>query len=146
MEKETKVVKCGLFLLDVYVSELILNKETYADTGGAPLVAKVVFIDFPAMEVSERDRFHKNDVNDIWVYEFNGGQTCQFSIPCLELVKRMKRVPLRIGIFRDKDHYPICCVRTHLSGCVCDLVRTNSSCCLINSGVGFVKIQVSEPE
>ncbi|XP_076623204.1 uncharacterized protein LOC143342824 [Colletes latitarsis] len=109
----------GLYLLDVYVTRLTLNKEVYVDTGGSPLVVKVVFVNFPAMEVAERKRSRKDD--DIYIYEFKGGQCCHFSMMCDELVTKMKKVPLNIGVFRKDDNYPICNIRTHLSGCACDL-------------------------
>ncbi|XP_076248672.1 uncharacterized protein LOC143188350 [Calliopsis andreniformis] len=111
----------ALYHLDVYVTQLTLNKETYTDTGGASLLAKVVFLNFPVLEVTERSRYHKNEVNDIYVFEFHGGQTFHFSMPCEELVKKMKKVPLNIGVFRIDDCFPICYVRTFLNGCACDL-------------------------
>ncbi|XP_053973896.1 uncharacterized protein LOC128873915 [Hylaeus volcanicus] len=109
----------GLYLLDVYVTKLILNKEVYVDTGGSPLIVKVVFINFPAMTVVERKRHRRDD--DIFIYEFKNGQSCHFSMICEELVKKMKKVPINIGVFREDDEYPICYVRTHLTGCACDL-------------------------
>ncbi|KOC64465.1 hypothetical protein WH47_01049 [Habropoda laboriosa] len=115
----------GLYLLDVYVAQLTLNKETYADTGGSTLVAKVYFVNFPATEVIERSRFVKDE--KIYVFEFKSGQSFHFSMTCEELVKKMKRVPLKIGVFRVDDNFPICYIFTHLSGCACDLVRNYSS-------------------
>lgn len=114
-----------LYHLDIYVAQLKLNKEAYADTHGESLLAKVVFLNFPALEVTERKRHHIDDDNDIYLYEFHSGQTIHFTMPCEELVKRMKRVPLSIGVFRMDDYYPVCHTRTFLNGCACDLVRNN---------------------
>ncbi|XP_076171494.1 uncharacterized protein LOC143148740 [Ptiloglossa arizonensis] len=108
----------GLFILDVYVTQLMLNKEVFFDTGGAPLIIKIVFINFPVIIVAERKRSRKNDN---YVYEFKAGQSYNFSMRFEELVKRMKKVPLNIGVFRENDNYPICNARTHLNGCACDL-------------------------
>ncbi|XP_071878795.1 uncharacterized protein [Bombus fervidus] len=109
----------GLYLLDVYVSQLMINKEAYADTGGSTLVTKVVFINFPATEILERDRSVKDDI--IYIYKFNGGQSFHFLMPCEEMVKKMKRLFLKIGVFRLDDNFPICSTQTRLSGCACDL-------------------------
>ncbi|XP_031839564.1 uncharacterized protein LOC116430036 [Nomia melanderi] len=108
----------GFYVFDVYVSQLTLNKEMYADTGGATLVVKVVFINLPTAEVTERSRSRKND---IYAYEFKGGQSCHFSALSEELVKMMKKAPLHIGVFRVDDNFPVCGVRTYLTGCACDL-------------------------
>ncbi|CAK9803931.1 hypothetical protein ANTPLA_LOCUS3873 [Anthophora plagiata] len=109
----------GLYLLDVYVTRLMLNKEVYTDTGGSTLVTKVIFINFPATEVIERSRSVKDE--KIYVYEFKSGQSCHFSMTCEELVKKMKRIPLKIGVFRVDDNFPICYIYTHLTGCACDM-------------------------
>lgn len=111
----------GLYLLDVYVSQLMINKEAYTDTGGLTLVTKVVFINFPATEILERDRSVKDDI--IYIYKFNGGQSFYFLMSCEEMVKKMKRLFLKIGVFRLDDNFPICSTQTRLSGCACDLVR-----------------------
>ncbi|KZC04653.1 PREDICTED: uncharacterized protein LOC107190117 [Dufourea novaeangliae] len=108
----------GLYLFDVYISQLMLNKETYTDTGGSSLITKIVIINLPPMEVFEHSRSRKNDIH---VFKFKGGQACHFSVLCEELVKIMKRLPLYIGVFRVNDEFPICSVRTYLSGCACDL-------------------------
>nr|XP_033183020.1 uncharacterized protein LOC117153259 [Bombus vancouverensis nearcticus] len=109
----------GLYLLDVYVSQLMINKEAYTDTGGSTLVTKVVFINFPATEILERDRSVKDDI--IYIYKFNGGQSFHFLMSCEEMVKKMKRLLLKIGVFRLDDNFPICSTQTRLSGCACDL-------------------------
>ncbi|XP_034174018.1 uncharacterized protein LOC117601425 [Osmia lignaria lignaria] len=110
----------GLYLLDVCVSQLQLNKEVYTDSTGSTLLTKVVFINFPVTEVKERKRTSKED-DKIYVYDFEAGQSIQFSMTCEELLKKMKKCPLWIGVFRMDDNFPICSLRTHLSGCACDL-------------------------
>ncbi|XP_076763743.1 uncharacterized protein LOC143431114 [Xylocopa sonorina] len=109
----------ALYLLDVYVTRLTLNKDVYADTGGSTLVVKVGFLNFPATEVVERDRRVKDE--ELFVYEFERGQSCHFSMMSDQLVKTMKRVKLRIGVFRVDDGFPICHVHTYVNGCACDL-------------------------
>ena len=99
----------------------MINKEVYKDTEGSKLVAKVVFINFPAAEIVERDRYVKDEI--IYVYEFNSGQSFHFAMPCDELVKKMKRISLNIGIFRVDDNFPICSTQSRASGCACDLVK-----------------------
>ncbi|CAL7936054.1 unnamed protein product [Xylocopa violacea] len=110
----------ALYLLDVYVMQLKLNKEVYVDTGGLKLVVKVGFLNFPTTEVVERYRYIK-DEEKIYVYGFKSGQSYHFSMMCDELVRKMKRVKLRIGVFRVDDDFPICHVHTYVNGCACDL-------------------------
>ncbi|KOX77520.1 hypothetical protein WN51_09844 [Melipona quadrifasciata] len=109
----------GLYLCDICVSQLMINKEVYKDTEGSKLVAKVVFINFPATEIVERNRYVKDEI--IYVYEFNNGQSFHFSMPCEQLVKKMKRIFLNIGVFRVDDNFPICSAQSRASGCACDL-------------------------
>ena len=111
----------GLYLLDIYVEQLMLNRDVYIDTNGAKLVVKVAFINFPPTEVNERERSLKNET--IYVYGFRCGQSIHFSMPTEELVNKMKKALLKIGIFKVNDTYPICHIFTHLSGCACDMVR-----------------------
>ncbi|XP_076299037.1 uncharacterized protein LOC143218035 [Lasioglossum baleicum] len=113
----------GLYLLDVFISELLLNNDAKGDVAGSSLTVKAVIIDLPVTEVAERKRFPKND--DVHVYRFTGGRTCHFSAPCEQLVKTMKRLPVHIGVFRVGDEFPICGIRTYLSGCACDLNTLN---------------------
>lgn len=99
----------------------MLNKDVYIDTSGAKLVVKVVFIDFPPTEVNERERSVKNET--IYVYGFKRGQSIHFSMLAEDLVAKMKKALLKIGIFKVNDTFPICHIFTHLSGCACDMVR-----------------------
>ncbi|XP_003699546.2 uncharacterized protein LOC100878948 [Megachile rotundata] len=110
----------GLYLLDVFVSQLTLNKEVYIDTGGATLFVKVVFLNFPPTEIKERKR-SRNEDDNLFIYKFNNGQSIHFSMSSEELVMKMKRVPLSIGVFNVEDSFPVCYLQTHLSGCACDL-------------------------
>ncbi|KAK9309237.1 hypothetical protein QLX08_000990 [Tetragonisca angustula] len=109
----------GLYLCDICVSQLMINKEVYKDTEGSKLVAKVVFINFPATEIVERNRYVKDEI--IYVYEFNNGQSFHFSMSCEQLVRKMKRIFLNIGVFRVHDNFPICSAQSRASGCACDL-------------------------
>ncbi|XP_043795613.1 uncharacterized protein LOC122716519 [Apis laboriosa] len=111
----------GLYLLDIYVEQLMLNKDVYIDTNGAKLVVKVAFINFPPTEVNERERSLKNET--IYVYGFRCGQSIHFSMPTEELVNKMKKALLKIGIFKANDTFPICHIFTHLSGCACDMAK-----------------------
>ncbi|CAD1471277.1 unnamed protein product, partial [Heterotrigona itama] len=90
----------GLYICDICVSQLMINKEVYKDTEGSKLVAKVVFINLPATEIVERNRYVKDGI--IYVYEFNNGQSFHFSMPCEQLVKKMKMISLNIGVFRGE--------------------------------------------
>ena len=99
----------------------MINKEVYKDTEGSKLVAKVVFINFPATEIVERNRYVKDEI--IYVYEFNNGQSFHFSMSCEQLVRKMKRIFLNIGVFRVHDNFPICSAQSRASGCACDLVK-----------------------
>ncbi|XP_017755514.1 PREDICTED: uncharacterized protein LOC108547476 [Eufriesea mexicana] len=100
----------------------MLNKDVYTDTDGSTLVVKVMFINFPATQVPERGRFLKDE--KIYVYEFKGGQSYHFSMPCEELVKKMKKAWLKVGVFKVDDNFPVCYVHTRLSGCACDMGTT----------------------
>ncbi|XP_017879485.1 uncharacterized protein LOC108624597 [Ceratina calcarata] len=110
----------GFYLLDVHVTSLRLNKEVYMDTGGAKLSVAVVFVDFPATEVRERERRFVEE-EGIYVYKFRAGQSYHFSMGCGKLMNKMKRVKLKIGIFKPDERFPVCYVHTYLSGCACDM-------------------------
>ncbi|XP_078040724.1 uncharacterized protein LOC144471969 [Augochlora pura] len=109
----------GLYLLDIYVSELLLNKEIYTDVAGSELMVRVAVIDLPVAEIVQREAFAKDD--DVHVFQFSNGWTCHFSAVCEQLVKALKRLRVHFGIFRKGDNYPVCTVQSYLSGCACDL-------------------------
>ncbi|XP_033325578.2 uncharacterized protein LOC117220044 [Megalopta genalis] len=109
----------GLYLLDIYVSELLLNKQVFTDVEGSELMVRVVVVDLPVAEIVQRKQFVKDE--NVHVFQFSNGWTCHFSAVCEQLVKALKRMRVHFGIFRKGDNYPICSVRSYLTGCACDL-------------------------
>lgn len=111
-----------IFVLDIFVSHLRLSPEILKDAGETNFIVKINFNNFPPVEVRQNNAAPKI-LPDIFLdFLFYQGQIRYFSLTTEELVKLIKNNPLKIGVYRDGDSFPMCEVKIPLYGCACSLV------------------------
>ena len=111
-----------IFLLDIFVSHLVLVSESLEQVGNKKIVVQINFNHFPPLMVSASNSTAKALPDCKADFLFYKGQIRYFSMQIEEMVKLMEKYPLKIGIYTDGDSVPMCEVRIPLNGYARNLV------------------------
>ncbi|XP_014219085.1 uncharacterized protein LOC106647287 [Copidosoma floridanum] len=121
-----------LYLVELTVERLKLTADKYReDFAELPPLVKLKFLDFPVFEITPRrdadDTAHHPPVPPDEYDESEGliyacGKSVLFVRKPRDLVSAMKAQPLKVGVFREGDTFPVAEASIPLSGCLCDQV------------------------
>ena len=111
-----------IFLLDTFVSHLCLRPQILKDAGNTTFIVKVNFNNFPSISIRPNTSSPKILADCSSDFLFYKGAIRYFSMAVKRLAKLMKENPLKIGVFREGDSFPMCQVIIPLFGCACGLV------------------------
>jgi hypothetical protein len=113
-----------IYLVELNVDRLRLTASKYnEDFVDCPPLVKLKFIDFPVFVIKRRDSVSTScpyDESKGLVYA--AGKSCLFVKKPRDLVTAMQLQPLKLGIFRDQETFPIAEASIPLSGCLCDQI------------------------
>ncbi|XP_058792414.1 uncharacterized protein LOC131664939 [Phymastichus coffea] len=130
-----------IYLIELTVERLRLSASKYReDFADCPPLIKFKFIDFPVFVVSRRVDPSAEDVNEqqqrpestASYDELEGivyacGKSCLFVRKPRDLVAAMKQQPIKLGVFRGEETFPIAETSLPLSGCLCDQVAMSTN-------------------
>ncbi|XP_011496560.1 PREDICTED: uncharacterized protein LOC105361152 [Ceratosolen solmsi marchali] len=113
-----------IYLVELNVDRLRLTASKYQeDFSDTPPLVKLKFIDFPVFVIKRSDLActpRPYDENKGLVYA--AGKSCLFVKKPRDLVTAMQLQPLKLGIFRCDETFPIAEASIPLSGCLCDQI------------------------
>ncbi|XP_024940045.1 uncharacterized protein LOC112494241 [Cephus cinctus] len=110
-----------IYIFETFASKLTLKSDVVKDAETKNFIIKINFLNFPIMEINST---HKSSTDIISEYEefiFNSGQLHHFNAKPKDLMKSIIKNPLKIGIFRLGDSFPLCEAIIPFSGCACEL-------------------------
>ncbi|KAJ8673870.1 hypothetical protein QAD02_005132 [Eretmocerus hayati] len=118
-----------IYLLEVTVDRLKLAARLYREEFSTCVpTIKIKFIDLGAFEVARRCPCPAEDGTESTEYDENKGLIYGCGVSCMfikkprDLVASMKSQPLRIGVFRGEETFPLAEASLPLLGCLCDQV------------------------
>ena len=107
----------SVFFVDATVFKLLVNDQIIKDAGGdRNFKVKIDLIGIPSLIVSRNEPTDEGD-------DYCSGRACHFVAKLQDIVNDLKRKPLRIGVFKTGETFPVCHGVVPFSGCVCDLVK-----------------------
>lgn len=124
-----------IYLVELTVERLRLTADKYREElADCPPVVKLKFIDFPVFVIGRRDDELADpplppaaDYDESQGLTYACGKSCLFVRRPRDLVTAMQAQPLRIGVFRPGETYPLAEGTVPLSGCLCDQVAMSGN-------------------
>ena len=125
-----------IYLVELTVERLRLAADKFREEFvDCPPVVKLKFIDFPVFVITHQRRRSANEeqqqqqqsssqepYDEIAGLLYDSGKSCLFVRKPRDLVTAMQSQPLRVGVFRGDETFPIAEATVPLSGCLCDQV------------------------
>lgn len=113
-----------IFLLEMRVDRVKLDRRNIEEVGARPLLVNVKFSDLPDVKISRDDSSsaESSTPGNDGVTEFRSGRSFLFAKQPRDVSRTIKSTPLKIGIFREGDTFPIALGQVSPSGCLCDQI------------------------
>lgn len=141
-----------IYLIELTVERLRLSASKYReDFADCPPLIKLKFIDFPTFVIDRHveptsDDDDNDDVDldktiqpgeqtasspatydELEGIVYSCGKSCLFVRKPRDLVVAMKQQPIKLGVFRGEETFPIAEATLPLSGCLCDQVAMSGN-------------------
>ncbi|XP_051173945.1 uncharacterized protein LOC127289810 [Leptopilina boulardi] len=116
-----------IFLFNIFVSHIRLHSNIVNDAGETIFLVKIYFKNLPTIII--RDNCLRGKilpVDNFYEFIFNAGEFQYFAKKINELITILKEYPLKIGIYREGDSFPLCQVEIPFFGCACSLISSDS--------------------
>lgn len=104
-----------IYLAEILIDKLTLTPLIIKDIGEHPIVIKIRFLDLPIFEFT-----HGDDARRDQDVRFMTGRCCLFVRRPQDLVRELRSMNVKIGVFCKDDTYPVEETELTLPGCTCD--------------------------
>lgn len=115
-----------VFLLDVTIFKIHINDTIIDDArGDTNFYVKIDLFAIPGLVISRNESFVTSESSENYCkgnLDYYAGRACHFVSDWSRISDLLKKKPLKIGIHRLNENFPVCHGILPFSGCICDLV------------------------
>lgn len=113
-----------IYLVEILIDRVTLTPSKIKDIAKHPIVIKIKLLDLPVFEIARDQQMDalKTESPQDGDMRFATGKCCLMVKQPRDLVRDLRAMSMRAGVFRAGDNYPTAETELTLPGCLCDQV------------------------